>query len=30
MAYDAIGKITSNNRLGSTYAYTYPAANRLK
>ena len=30
ICYDAAGNITSDNRLGSTYAYTYNHANRLK
>ena len=30
ITYDAAGSITSDNRLGSTYDYTYNHANRLK
>ena len=30
IGYDAAGNITSDNRLGSTYAYTYNDAGRLK
>ncbi|MCC0010926.1 MAG: hypothetical protein H6875_10820 [Hyphomicrobiaceae bacterium] len=30
IGYDAAGNITSDNRLGSTYAYTYNNAGRLK